>query len=153
MHELVERLYRQHAQEITTALALSLNNRVEAEDLTHETFLRALDHAAALAAHPDPRAWLFRTAFNLARNWSRRVLRHRHKLAQLYPVLPEAAWDDAIDLRVSLQALSRQQRNAVILHYYLGFSVDETATILGCRDGTVKTHLHRARTALGYTRS
>jgi RNA polymerase sigma-70 factor (ECF subfamily) len=63
-------------------------------------------------------------------------------------VLPATAWEDAVDLRNSLQALSRRQRDAVILHYYLGFDLAETANLLGCAEGTIHSHLNRARKAL-----
>lgn len=148
MDDLIDTLYRRHAQELTTALALSLGNREEAADLAHEVFIQAMRQEDRLRAHPDPRGWLFRTGYNLARSRWRLLLRRRHKLAQQRPVLPPAAWEDAVDLRNSLQALSRRQRDAVILHYYLGFDLAETANLLGCAEGTIHSHLNRARKAL-----
>ncbi len=148
MDDLVGELYRRHAQELTVALALSLNDSEAAEDLAHETFLRAVAAEAVLREHPDPRGWLFRTGYNLARNWLRVAARRRHQVARRYPVVPPAAWEDSIDLRSSLGRLSRRQRDAIVLHYYLGFGLEETADLLGCSEGAVKSHLSRGRAAL-----
>lgn len=149
MHELVAALYRQYAQELVTSLALSLNNRETAEDLAHEAFIQAMAKEKLLADHPNPRGWIFRTAYNLARDRRKRFWRRKHIVTKLYPILPADAWDEAIELRESLAALSPRQRDAIILHYYLGFSLEETASVLDCAPGTVKSHLARARGALG----
>ncbi len=110
--------------------------------------MQAMAREEHLRQHPDPKGWLFRTGYNLAQNRWRLLLRRRHKLAQQYPVLRSQTWDDAIDLRSSLRQLSKRQREAIILHYYLGFSVEEVAETLNCVEGSIKSHLHRGRNAL-----
>ena len=47
-----------------------------------------------------------------------------------------------------LAALPAQQRRAVVLHYLADLSVAEVADREGVPEGTVKSWLHRARTAL-----
>ena len=148
MYDLIDHLYREHAASLTAALALSTGDRQAAEDLVHEVFERAVSKRAELEQHPNPRAWLFRTGYNLASNRWKLLTRRRHAIAQQRPVLPEAAWEDALDLRESLRRLSGRQREAVILHYYLGFGVEEIASMLGCAEGSVKSHLSRGRSAL-----
>lgn len=56
----------------------------------------------------------------------------------------------SFDARIAqaLAGLSRKQREVVALHYLLDMSVADTASRLGIAEGTVKVHLHRARTAL-----
>lgn len=151
MRDLVADLYEAHAQDLTLALALMLGDREEAEDLCHEVFVRAVLEEGRLRAHPDPRGWLFRTGYNLARGRWRLLWRRRHAIARELPVVPEEAWERAVEVRESLERLSPKQRDAVILHYYLGFDVQETAAALGCAEGTVKSHLYRARESLGRT--
>ena len=53
-----------------------------------------------------------------------------------------------MDLRAALRRLPARQQEAVALHYLLDLPVTETATVMGCDEGTVKTHLSRARLAL-----
>ncbi len=54
----------------------------------------------------------------------------------------------AIDVRAALEILSFRQREVVVMHYFLGESVDAIAAELGVPAGTVKSALHRARAAL-----
>ena len=44
-----------------------------------------------------------------------------------------------------MAALSRRQRQAVDLHYFVGLDVTTTAEVMGCAPGTVKATLHQAR--------
>ncbi len=148
MHDLVEDLYRAHAVALTAALALSTGDREAAEDLAHEVFVLALRREEHLRQHPDPRAWLFRTAYHLANGRWRLAFRRRHKVARSHPVVSDHWWADVADLRDSLQRLSRKQRDAIVLHCYLGFDLQETADLLGCAPGSAKTHLHRGRNTL-----
>ncbi len=148
MYEFIDSLYREHAAELTAALAVSTNDRQAAEDLAHEVFVQAMVKQDQLLGHPDPRAWLFRTGYNLAGNRWKLLTRRRHKIRREMPILTTQAWEDSLDLRESLRRLSRRQRDAVILHYYLGFTAEEIGAMLGCAEGSVRSHLHRGRAAL-----
>ena len=57
---------------------------------------------------------------------------------------------ELVDLRRALDALPRRQRETTVLRYYLDLDVSEIAFTLGVTEGTVKTSLHRARTALAH---
>jgi RNA polymerase sigma-70 factor (ECF subfamily) len=50
-----------------------------------------------------------------------------------------------------VRELPEQQRHAVVLYYVEDRSVADVAEILQCSEGSVKTHLSRARTALART--
>jgi RNA polymerase sigma-70 factor (ECF subfamily) len=60
----------------------------------------------------------------------------------------EAEWETRIDLWDAVRQLPRKQQEAVILHYMLDLPVGSVADLMNCRDGTVKSHLSRARFAL-----
>jgi RNA polymerase sigma-70 factor (ECF subfamily) len=51
-------------------------------------------------------------------------------------------------IELALQRLPSRQREAFVLRYWEDMSVAETATIMGCSDGSVKTHCSRAIHAL-----
>ena len=48
----------------------------------------------------------------------------------------------------AILALPRDQKTAVYMYYYEGYSSAEIAQALGCRQGTVRSRLSRARQAL-----
>ncbi len=81
---------------------------------------------------------------------SRRPWR-RERVSDNLPDLPAAEPTDVADraaLFDALQALPPQQRAAVVLRHWLGLSVAETATELGIKEGTVKSHTSRGLAAL-----
>jgi RNA polymerase sigma-70 factor (sigma-E family) len=56
--------------------------------------------------------------------------------------------ESALDVQAAMQALSARQRATVVLRFYLDLNVEQTAQLLGCTPGTVKTQTARALEAL-----
>jgi RNA polymerase sigma-70 factor (sigma-E family) len=56
--------------------------------------------------------------------------------------------DERLLLVAALRAIPARQRTAVVLRYFADLSVEETAAVLGCSPGTVKSQTSRAITAL-----
>ena len=56
--------------------------------------------------------------------------------------------EESVDLHRALGRLPARQQEAVVLYYGLDFPLDQVASAMGCRLGTVKSHLFRARAAL-----
>jgi RNA polymerase sigma factor (sigma-70 family) len=52
------------------------------------------------------------------------------------------------DLDRAYARLPLRQRAVLTLHYHHGYTLDETATLMGCRPGTARSHLGRALAAL-----
>jgi DNA-directed RNA polymerase specialized sigma24 family protein len=52
--------------------------------------------------------------------------------------------DDLFDVRTALEQLPPRQRATIVLRYWTDTSVTETAEILGCSEGTVKSQTARA---------
>jgi RNA polymerase sigma-70 factor (sigma-E family) len=61
---------------------------------------------------------------------------------------PTAAVADRLLMLQALAQLPPRQRACVVLRYYEDLSVDDVASVLGCRPGTVKSQTARALTAL-----
>ena len=53
-----------------------------------------------------------------------------------------------LDLERAVDGLSRRQRQAVDLHYFVGLDVATVAEVMDCAPGTVKATLHQARARL-----
>jgi RNA polymerase sigma factor (sigma-70 family) len=98
-------------------------------------------------ARGTPRAWLCAIAADQAvkaRRRSRRAL----PLAAARAAAPVEGAAGLVDLERALARLSRRQRLAVECVYYVGLSVADTAAVMGCADGTVKSTLADARARL-----
>jgi RNA polymerase sigma-70 factor, ECF subfamily len=136
-----------------TALAYVLSgSRLAAEDIAQEAFLAAHHDWGRVGGYDQPGAWVRRVAANLALRWSRRRLLEARALARAalggrQPAVAELPARDA-EVWAAVRRLPRRQAQAVAMHYLAGYPLREIAELLGCSEGTVKTHLHRARAAL-----
>jgi RNA polymerase sigma-70 factor (ECF subfamily) len=135
------------------ALAYALSgSRVGAEDIAQEAFLRAYQDWERVGSYEHQAAWVRRVAANLATSGLRRRLVEARVLAR-FAAGREAsvnplAGEDA-EFWAAVRALPRRQAQAVALYYFEDLSVQQTATVLDCAEGTVKAHLAKARRALG----
>jgi RNA polymerase sigma-70 factor, ECF subfamily len=92
-------------------------------------------------------AWSYRIVVNRAL----RLARGRKRERPLEECVNAGAVDDrtdAIDLFAAMAQLEPQQRAAVLLHYYAGFTSAEIAAAIGTPASTVRFHLLRARRIL-----
>lgn len=129
-----------------------LDDAGEAEDAVQDTLLRAWRAWESVTDDQRRRAWLTRICIN-------RSLDVRDRLRLRWPGLaaipdehltvadgntvgPAALGDP--DLGRVYARLPRHQRAVLTLHYGHGYTLDECAGLLGCRPGTVRTHLSRA---------
>jgi RNA polymerase sigma factor (sigma-70 family) len=135
-------MYEAEFANVCRSVALMCGDPAAAEDATQEAFARALARWRRLRDVPWVSGWITTTAMNAAR----RDLRRR----PTPPPTPssEVDPDGLLDLRAAVAGLPARQQEAVALHYLLDMSVAHTAAAMGCDEGTVKTHLSRARTTL-----
>jgi RNA polymerase sigma-70 factor, ECF subfamily len=132
------------------ALFLLTWSREDAEDVSHEAFVRVLERWERIRDMASPRAYLYRTALNLHRNglrrrwrWTRLVLSERGVERDA----SEAAIARADVLR-ALGAVSREQREALVLVDFLDLSAGEVAAVLGIDAAAVRARVHRGRTRM-----
>ncbi len=137
----LEDVYRAEAPRLWKALVLHTGDREAANDAVAEAFAQALRRGAAIR---DPAAWVWRTAFLLAK----RAPGNKQALLPGGVADFGLVSDELIDLVRALKKLSPHQRMAVVLHYYAGYSVREIADILGSSPSAVGVHLYRARSRL-----
>ena len=122
-----------------------------AEDLVQDTLVKAYQHWSRVSRADNPDAYVRRILLNEARQRWRRGVRD----------LPVAAFGaesvtldgtDAIvrreGLLQALLALPFHQRATVVLRYLEGLSQSETAAVMRCSEGTVKSQASRALASL-----
>jgi RNA polymerase sigma-70 factor, ECF subfamily len=146
-------LVDRHKDAVVNYLTRLTGDRDRAEDLAQETFLRLWRSSASYVEQGYLRAFLFRIATNLVRSEERREKRFRL-------LLPFLRWRDhdepAAPSGLLLQELHREVAGAVaalplryrvplVLHEIEGWSYGDIARELGCREGTVKSRIHRGR--------
>ena len=129
-----------------TAWALA-GDRRGGEDLLQSALLRTWRHWDRVRRADDPDAYVRRVLLNTARS----AWRRRHAS----PATADSVTDgglggvaDRLALERAIRALPAKQRAVVVLRYLEDRSERETAALLGCSTGTVKSHASRALAAL-----
>jgi RNA polymerase sigma-70 factor (sigma-E family) len=119
-----------------------------ADDLVQETLAKSFRHWARVQRADNPDAYVRRMLINEARRHWRR---HRHAAAPAdltgwEPGGPDeaAAVTNRVALFQALLSLPARQRATIVLRYLEGMSERETAAVLGCGEGTVKSQTSRA---------
>jgi RNA polymerase sigma-70 factor (ECF subfamily) len=134
-----------------TRLARRLAPNADPDDVVQDALTRAWQKRAQF--DPDrgtPTTWLLAITADQARA-ARRTHERRLRVVDDSAALPDAPSVDRLadlDLERAITTLGERQQLAVHLHYFLGLSVDETAAVMACASGTVKSTLFDARARL-----
>jgi len=137
-----------------------LRSHVGADDLLQNTLLRAWRSRASFAPGTNLEAWLFTIMrnqfYNEHRKRGREVQDEDGAQAERMVSLPEQGGHlDLSDVQAALDRLAPPMRQALVLVAIENLTYEETAAVMQCRIGTVKSRVWRARTQLaemlGYT--
>jgi len=151
-------LYERHYPRVLGYAQRRVGDRARAEDIAADTFRIAWEHTRK-DGPPSP-GWLFVTARNVMSNERRAALRLTElgrKLAveariESGPGSSPGPGSDPGTPRerfyAALDALTADQRELLMAHYWDGLSTAECGALLGCSGGAVRVRLHRARAAL-----
>jgi RNA polymerase sigma-70 factor (sigma-E family) len=99
----------------------------------------------------DPGGYVHRVLVNTYTAWWRRrwnAERPTSELPQPADRSEQSSADERADLRSALRNLPRRQRSVVVLRFYLDLSIEETAELMGCTTGTVKSQTSKAMAKL-----
>jgi RNA polymerase sigma-70 factor (sigma-E family) len=150
----LDALFREHATPLLRLAVVLTGDRGLAEELVQEAFVRFHRLRSAPAAGAE-RAYLRRIVVNLSHTHHRRVLVARSSAASVDPGrdaegadVEAVRRDGARRVAEAVRALPQRQRDCVVLRYYADLPDREVAEALGISEGSVKTHLHRARATL-----
>ncbi len=147
-------LYDRYVDIVFRFIYYRVNDRGMAEDFTSETFLRALRRISTITYQGrDIGAWFITIARNIVLDHMKSA-RHRLEITTADTIegkesspSPEAAVLDALSsdrLMHAVKQLGDEQRDCVMLRFIQGFSVSETAAVMGKNDGAIKALQHRA---------
>jgi RNA polymerase sigma-70 factor (ECF subfamily) len=120
-----------------------------ADDLTQETYLRAVTAIGRFRGDSSAKTWLLTIARRVCADAIRRRARRRRALVR------RGAESDLMDpptgdveLQAVMATLSPDRRTAFTLTQVLGLSYEEAADVVGCPIGTIRSRVARARADL-----
>lgn len=122
-----------------------------ADDLTQETFLRAIGALPRFAGRSSARTWLLSIARRVVvdqirRNQARPRIATQVDLAALLDSSHGSGrFEDIVEVTMMLDGLDPDRRDALLLTQVLGLSYAEAAEVCGCPLGTIRSRVARAR--------
>jgi RNA polymerase sigma-70 factor (ECF subfamily) len=156
----IERLILQYQGGVYRLTLSVLNDPIEANEATQDTFIAALAALETYRERASFKAWLYTIALNISRN----RLRKRRSLARLNETLQtifrvqsqktpspeETVIQNEKDAALwqALKKLGEKQRIPIVLRYFHDLSSAEIAGILKINEGTVHSRLHTGREQL-----
>ena len=142
-------------QDVWYRFCLSLlHDPDRAADATQETGLRFLKQIAQFRGDSQIQTWSLGIALNVVREIKRK--RSTEELTEQNDPIARATrvgavvegQEEADMLKQTLATLPDRQREALVLRFFEDLSVEQTATAMGCAEGTVKATVHQALRAL-----
>ena len=137
-------LYERQADRLYRLAHARLLNAADAEDAVAETFAKYLRKMPEFRDASHEKAWFLRVCINTCNDLARRrTVRAYTPIEELSEVL--AAQEKDKSVLESVYELPEKYRMVLYLHYYQGYTAQETAEILGKNPSTVRTWLVQAR--------
>ena len=143
-------VYRRHTPALI-GMATRLRGPTDpaADELVHDTWVRAVERFASFEWRSSLATWLTGILVNRVREGWRESARAMALVSEATdPPAPDISLDDRIDLARAIALLPTGYRSVVVLHDIHGYAHREIAELLEIDVGTSKSQLARARRAL-----
>ena len=151
-------LYDRHSRRVYSLCLRMTRNQAVAEDLTQEVFIHLLSKIGSFRGESRFTTWLHRLTVNQVLMHFRRREERMEQLNDDSEVPPRVSrklnyaagtqFVDRIALETAIAQLSPSRRAVIVLHDIEGYAHEEIARLLGCKAGTSKSQLHKARLRL-----
>jgi RNA polymerase sigma-70 factor, ECF subfamily len=129
-------------------LCAHLGSPGDADDLTQETYLRALTALPRFRGDSPVMVWLLAIARHVCADHVRRRVRRSEIDRRLRPPSGVSQPDQSILIDDLIGRLDQDQASAFVLTQVLGLSYEESAAVCDCPIGTIRSRVARARAAL-----
>jgi RNA polymerase sigma-70 factor (ECF subfamily) len=145
----LEQLLNLYEKRVFRLAAMMLRDNGRAEEVTQDIFLKVWRALPAYDGRAAVGTWLYTIARNTCLSAVRREsYRRMSTLTLASEPAAESTVAGDVELNRCLAALPDVQREVITLFYLQEKSVKDVADLLELPEGTVKSHLHRARRAL-----
>jgi RNA polymerase sigma-70 factor, ECF subfamily len=151
-------IYDRYSARIYNFAFRFLKNAEAAEDATQEVFVKMMKYANQFQGDAKLSTWLFSITANWCRDYLRKSDNKPKESEEVLLSLPSTnepgpernleMKEDERRVQRALNALTPEQREAILLSRYQGLSYAEIALIAGCSEGAVKTRVFRAMETL-----
>ena len=143
----ISEIYNRQVDTVYRICFSFMRNTNDTEDMVQETFLRLISSGTVFVSEEHEKAWLIVTASNLCKDTLKKWWRKTENIED--PALglqqPPYEIDSVLD---AIMKLPVDQKCAVYMYYYEGYSTMDIASYLGCPHATVRSRLSRARKTL-----
>jgi RNA polymerase sigma-70 factor (ECF subfamily) len=129
-------------------LCRHLGGGADPDDLTQETYERALGAIGRFRGEASARTWILGIARRVCADHVRRAVRGRRAAQRAFTVDRNADPAEQVALGHLLATLDEERRSAFVLTQVIGLSYDEAAHAMGCPVGTIRSRVARARADL-----
>jgi RNA polymerase sigma-70 factor (sigma-E family) len=146
-YDVLKRAFDVHHERLFRLAVLLSKNREDAEDIVQEVFVGSVRRLESLS-DTEVGPYLTTAVVNA---WNSKLRRLRTVARKTHLLQPPESLDlqaESVSLWAGVKRLPPRQRAAIVLRYYEDLSESETARILGCSVGTVKSQSSRAIRAL-----
>lgn len=149
-HQALERMLSRYEKKVFGMALSMLHDAGRAEEVTQDVFVKLWQALPAFDGRAAVSTWLYTIARNTCLTAVRaESYRRTSSLDELSPPAAPNTLVRDLELAQCLSRLPDTERQVIVLFYFQDRSVVEVARMLDLPEGTVKSHLHRARRALG----
>ena len=153
-------LVNRHKHRLVNYLTGMMRNRERSEELAQDVFLKLYQHRGRYRERGQFLPYLYRIVTNLARSEERKKRRREFLFyrfssngnghGELVPSPQAELLNRELGTRVreAIEALPPRYRSPILLREIEGWSYRDIAAALNCREGTVKSRVHRGREQL-----
>ncbi len=120
-------------------------NAADTEDAVQTVFMKYIETANKPAAGEHTKAWLIVTAKNTCLSFLRLSHRKNRDIDAAKNLSADFHYSEALD---AVMHLPRKEKLAVYLCLYEEYTAAQAAKIMGCKENTVYSYIHRARKKL-----
>ena len=143
----VRQIYKDYGDDLYRLCYFYTGNVYDAMDAVQNTLVHLMEYTGTFESESHKKSWLLKVGVNecrqLHRQWWRRKVTADESLIDM-----EKAGVQTSEVWESVMALPNKYRTAIYLYYYVGYSTEEIAKIMGKQSSTVRSLLLRARKKL-----
>jgi len=158
--EALAQIYEEYFDKIYRYIVLRIGDKIEAEDMTQQVFLKVLKSISSFKWKGVPfSAWLFRIAHNQVVDYLRKKTKRasvplNESIVSSTDINPQLAMEKRLNIEqliLATKQLTQAQREVISLRFASELPIAEVAKIMGRSTGAVKALQHSAIVALRKT--